>query len=721
MGVCSCVWVNGLRGHPEVVSRSSLDQQMIGQRKSKCVGQKLLPRFPLQFFPFFVLSLETCCFLQPKMQQQQHQQQQDLLLFQQFEDNHHPAVSNPATAEYNKLSSFSTFAKQRNSGSPALALDSFFGDSHSLSSYLGGGSDGAGFKSLTTPFAPSAGSQTLSPPHNSNWNYFNNKNQPLNLLQSTTTAQAAPQQQYLVPPSPPPSTGSPALTSLSSPENKSLLQLSNQQKQHQEQFPSSSFGLLSDFTTIGDSIVFPSTAAVAQSPPKASLFNGNNHYLNSHNLYYTSDYNNNNSNNMNMGNSMSTSAFSNSCYSSSSSLLSYLPSAFTNINNASSSVSATDAASSYSSITTSLPSALLTISPSDISPPDVSIPETPTTTRLVLFSPSCETSFDVERVDEELKQQQQHYIHHQQQQQPQQQQLHEMLLSQPSEDEYDSLFDTSEDEMEEMMATVLTGNSTRRVHGQTRVKKDNNNMMELDEVVEENEENDRESDGDFGASSLNYSSRKRKSVVIRSTFPKVKLPRRSASVAYTTSTNIIATSQQTHVNRSRKTSTASLPASSKVYQYDSGDEGEGDQDEGRSSSNIDEEEEEGEEGELIAELTKNITYIRRGSVKFYICPVDDCRREFSRQFNLRTHLRTHNPHRSRPWICPHPGCNATFVRSHDLERHSVVHNEEKPFTCTGCGVGFTRRDALKRHIEKKGCTLGWEALELSSKRRRKSN
>ncbi|KAJ3126332.1 hypothetical protein HK101_005768, partial [Irineochytrium annulatum] len=85
--------------------------------------------------------------------------------------------------------------------------------------------------------------------------------------------------------------------------------------------------------------------------------------------------------------------------------------------------------------------------------------------------------------------------------------------------------------------------------------------------------------------------------------------------------------------------------------------------------------------------------------RIFTCP--HCDKPFTRKFNLKTHLLTHDPSRARPYACPVRGCGKTFVRTHDLERHSGVHERKKGgvkrFTCGQCGVGFGRKDAMGRH------------------------
>ncbi|KAJ3102343.1 hypothetical protein HDU97_000624 [Phlyctochytrium planicorne] len=86
---------------------------------------------------------------------------------------------------------------------------------------------------------------------------------------------------------------------------------------------------------------------------------------------------------------------------------------------------------------------------------------------------------------------------------------------------------------------------------------------------------------------------------------------------------------------------------------------------------------------------------RRRPSKVYACPHPGCPRTFTRAFNLKTHIETHDPDRERKFGCDK--CGARFVRVHDLQRHALVHDDVRRFGCKGCGRGFTRRDALRRH------------------------
>ncbi|KAJ7071506.1 hypothetical protein C8F01DRAFT_1110817 [Mycena amicta] len=61
--------------------------------------------------------------------------------------------------------------------------------------------------------------------------------------------------------------------------------------------------------------------------------------------------------------------------------------------------------------------------------------------------------------------------------------------------------------------------------------------------------------------------------------------------------------------------------------------------------------------------------------KKYKCP--SCPRAFARQYNLKTHMATHDPNRLKPHVCPHRSCGRSFSRKHDLGRHLVsIHRDE---------------------------------------------
>lgn len=87
-----------------------------------------------------------------------------------------------------------------------------------------------------------------------------------------------------------------------------------------------------------------------------------------------------------------------------------------------------------------------------------------------------------------------------------------------------------------------------------------------------------------------------------------------------------------------------------------------------------------------------------------------CGSTFTRHFNLKGHLRSHND--ERPYKCLYDGCPKAvvgFARQHDCKRHMLLHEGLRPFECEGCGKKFARLDALTRHRESPG--LAWSLGE----------
>ncbi|KAJ3003763.1 hypothetical protein HKX48_001580, partial [Thoreauomyces humboldtii] len=93
------------------------------------------------------------------------------------------------------------------------------------------------------------------------------------------------------------------------------------------------------------------------------------------------------------------------------------------------------------------------------------------------------------------------------------------------------------------------------------------------------------------------------------------------------------------------------------------------------------------------------TSTRRGDQKF-VCPHPGCGKEFTRYFNLKSHLPLHDPSRPRPFPCT--ACDKSFFKENDLIRHVHTHTQENECECA-CGKRYSRVDALKRHVKRHGC------------------
>ncbi|KAI1495233.1 hypothetical protein F5X96DRAFT_647 [Biscogniauxia mediterranea] len=86
------------------------------------------------------------------------------------------------------------------------------------------------------------------------------------------------------------------------------------------------------------------------------------------------------------------------------------------------------------------------------------------------------------------------------------------------------------------------------------------------------------------------------------------------------------------------------------------------------------------------------------------CEVKGCGKLFSRSYNYKAHMETHDEKREYPFPCTVPDCNKKFVRKTDLQRHNQsVHMKERNHKCDYCGRMFARKDTLRRHMED-GCS-----------------
>jgi hypothetical protein len=88
------------------------------------------------------------------------------------------------------------------------------------------------------------------------------------------------------------------------------------------------------------------------------------------------------------------------------------------------------------------------------------------------------------------------------------------------------------------------------------------------------------------------------------------------------------------------------------------------------------------------------------------CMVKGCGKFFSRSYNFKSHMETHDEKREYPFPCQEPNCTKKFVRKTDLQRHhQSVHTKERNHKCDFCGRLFARADTRRRFVVSKSFML----------------
>jgi uncharacterized Zn-finger protein len=81
------------------------------------------------------------------------------------------------------------------------------------------------------------------------------------------------------------------------------------------------------------------------------------------------------------------------------------------------------------------------------------------------------------------------------------------------------------------------------------------------------------------------------------------------------------------------------------------------------------------------------------------CAVKGCNKLFSRSYNYKAHMETHDEKREYPFPCTVTDCTKKFVRKTDLQRHhQSVHLKERSHKCDYCSRLFARKDTLRRYV-----------------------
>lgn len=79
------------------------------------------------------------------------------------------------------------------------------------------------------------------------------------------------------------------------------------------------------------------------------------------------------------------------------------------------------------------------------------------------------------------------------------------------------------------------------------------------------------------------------------------------------------------------------------------------------------------------------------------CSVPGCGKFFSRSYNFKSHMETHDEQREYPFPCLVGDCAKKVVRKTDLQRHhQSVHKKERNHGCDYCGQKVARKDTLRR-------------------------
>uniref|UniRef100_A0A7S0G3Q6 C2H2-type domain-containing protein n=1 Tax=Rhodosorus marinus TaxID=101924 RepID=A0A7S0G3Q6_9RHOD len=73
-------------------------------------------------------------------------------------------------------------------------------------------------------------------------------------------------------------------------------------------------------------------------------------------------------------------------------------------------------------------------------------------------------------------------------------------------------------------------------------------------------------------------------------------------------------------------------------------------------------------------MRRILVEVREGKGRVFVCPVEGCRKESSRKYNIQAHMRIHTE--QTPYICVFSGCGMSFKWRSSLVNHERYHKRD---------------------------------------------